>query len=315
MIQRLLYILIPGLVLFSCTKEVEVDIPGYEERIVIDGRIETGQPPFVLLSSTKEVYAPTDVDAFLNGFISGAVVTVSDGTNTIVLTEVCSGNLPPGTEEIASQILGIPAEDLSNYNICAYVGLDPVIWGQVGKTYTLTVEYDGQTYNAETTLVPPTSLVNTFWKPEGNLTNHGFSWATLADPPGQYDAYFWEANIIGNAAGDTTETGFTPTFNPVFDDEFFDGLEFEFAYENPHAVGDGVPDSTRFMYALGDTVVIKLSKLDRVVFEYYEKKHIQLQTAGNPFATPTNIPTNLSNGALGVWAGFSPYLDTLVCEP
>jgi hypothetical protein len=308
------YILLLGLILTSCTKEVEVDIPGYEEKLVIDGRIETGQPPFVLLSTTKEVYAPTDVDAFLNGFITGATVTVSDGTNTITLSEVCSDNLPPGTEEIAAQILGIPAEQLQNYNICAYVGLDQSIWGQVGKTYTLTVSHNGETYTAQTTLLPPVPLVNSFWQPEDGLTNHGFSWATLADPTGQYDAYFWEANVIGNAAGDTTETGFTPTFNPVFDDEFFDGLEFEFAYENPHS-GSNMPDSSRFLYELGDTVVIKLSKLDRVVYEYFEKKYVQLQTAGNPFATPTNIPTNLSNGALGVWAGFSPSLDTLVCQP
>lgn len=314
MIQRIIYITLLGLILASCTKEVEIDIPGYEEKIVIDGRIETGQPPFVLLSTSKEVYAPTDVDAFLNGFISGATVTVSDGTNTVVLTEVCSGNLPPGTEELAAQVLGIPADQLQNYDICAYVGLDQAIWGQVGKTYTLTVEYDGKSYTAETTILPPTLLTETYWKPEGDLVNHGFSWAKLADPAGQYDAYFWEANIIGNAAGDTTDTGFTPTFNPVFDDEFFDGLEFDFAYENPHA-DSGVPDSTRFLYAQGDTVVIKLSKLDKTVYEYYSKKYMQLQTAGNPFATPTNIPTNLSGGALGVWAGFSPYLDTLVCQP
>jgi len=308
------YIVLLLLTLISCTKEVEIEIPGYQEKLVIDGRIETGQPPIVLLSRSKEVYAPTDVDAFLNGFISGATVTVSDGTNSVVLTEVCSNNLPPGTEELAAEMLGIPVDELQNFTICAYVGLDPAIWGQVGRTYTLIVEVDGENYTAETTLLPPVPLVNTFWKAEGDLTNHGFSWATLADPPNQFDAYFWEANVIGNAAGDTTETGFSPTFNPAFDDEFFDGLTFEFAYENPHGF-ENTPDSTRGLYALGDTVVLKFSKLDPVVFEFYEKKYIQLQTAGNPFATPTNIPTNLSNGALGVWAGFSPVYDTLICQP
>lgn len=308
------YAILSVLIFSSCTKEVEIEIPGYEEKLVIDGRIETGQPPIVLLSTSREVYAPTDVDAFLNGFISGATVTVSDGTNTVTLTEVCSNNLPPGTEELAAQMLGIPAEELQNFTICAYVGLDPSIWGQVGNTYTLNVEHNGQSYAAETTLLPPVPLVNTFWKPEGDLTNHGFSWATLSDPANQYDAYFWEVNEIGNAAGDTTDTGFTPTFNPVFDDEFFDGLTFEFAYENPNGFAN-TPDSTRGLYALGDTIVIKLSKLDPVVYEFYEKKYVQLQTAGNPFATPTNIPTNLSNGALGIWAGFSPSFDTLICQP
>ena len=68
-------------------------------------------------------------------------------------------------------------------------------------------------------------------------------------------------------------------------------------------------------YPQGDTVVIKSSKMDLQVYEYLEKKYLQLQTAGNPFATPTNIPNNISGGALGIWAGFSPTYDTLVCQP
>lgn len=312
--KRIIWILITALIFASCTKEVEVEIPGYEEQIVIDGRIETGQPPIVLLSSTKEVYAPTDVETFLNGFVSGATVTVSDGTTTIVLDEICSDNLPPGTEQLAADMLGIPADELQNYNICAYTSLNPAIWGQIGKTYTLTVTHNGETYTGQTHILDPTSLDNTFWQPDAGLTNHGFSWATLTDPPNQFDAYFWEANLIGNAAGDTIETGFAPTYSPVFDDEFFDGLTFEFWYENPYGGGQ-TADSVRWMFEKGDSVVIKLSKIDRTVFEFYEKKYAQLQTAGNPFATPTNIPTNLSNGALGIWAGFSPSLDTLVCLP
>ena len=70
MMRILTILIIAGLLFASCTKEVEIEIPGYQEQIVIDGRIETGQPPFVLLSTSKEVYAPTDVNAFLNGFIS-----------------------------------------------------------------------------------------------------------------------------------------------------------------------------------------------------------------------------------------------------
>lgn len=299
------------LLISSCTKEVTVDIPGYEEKIVIDGRIETGQPPIVLLSRSKEVYAPTDVDAFLNGYISGAVVTVSDGTTTVVLDEICSDNLPPGTEELAAAMLGIPVDQLQNYSICAYTTFNTAVWGQVGKTYTLTVSFEGKTYSAQTRIMNPTALSSLYWQPEPGLTNHGFSWATLSDPGGQFDAYFWEANIIGNAFGDTTETGYTPTYSPVIDDEFFDGLTFDFWYENPFGF-DNTPDSIRGMYSLGDTVVIKFSKIDPTVYEFYEKKYAQLQTAGNPFATPTNIPTNLSNGALGIWAGFSPTFDTLV---
>lgn len=294
----------------SCTKEVEIDIPGYEEQLVVDGRIETNMPPIILLTKSQQVYAPTDLDAFLNSFISGATITLSDGTNSTTLTEICSNNLPPGTEELAASMLGIPADQLANYSICAYTTLDPAFLGQVGKVYTLTVSYEGQTYTAQTSIVQPTALDNLFWQPEPGLTDHGFSWATLSDPPGQFDAYFWEVKRLN---GDSSDANFIPVYSPATDDEFFDGLTFDFWYENPY--GRDMEDSVRWMYRKGDTVVIKVSKIDDVSFDFFEKKYLQIQTAGNPFATPTSIPSNFNNGALGIWAGFSPTFDTLICQP
>ncbi len=309
-IIKYLFFLLAGIVVNSCTKEVQIDIPGFEEKIVIDGRIETGQPPIVLISISKEIYEPTDLDAFLSGFISDATVVISDGTNSVQLDVICSDNLPPGTEELAASMLGIPADQLSTYNICAYTTLNTDLWGQVGKTYTLTVSYQGETYTASTLIPTPTPLNKTFWKPEPNLTNYGFSWAELSDPPGSFDSYFWEVKRLN---GPDSDASFKPTYSPATDDEFFDGLTFEFWYENTY--GHELPDSVRWMYALGDTVVIKVSKMDRYVYEFYEKKYMQLQTAGNPFASPTSIPSNFNNGALGIWAGFSPSFDTLICLP
>lgn len=297
-------------ILASCTKEVNIEIPGFEAELVIDGRIETGQPPIVLLSKSKEVYASTNIDDFLNGFITGAIVTMSNGTSSIQLDEICSDNIPPGLEETASSMLGIPVDQLANYNICGYLTLDANFFGEVGKTYTLTVTYEGETYTAQTTIMQPTSLVDTYWQPESDVTNYGYSWATLADPPGQFDGYYWEVKRLN---GTSSDGSYMPTYSPTFDDEFFDGLTFDFWYENPY--GDTEVDSTQWRYQLGDTVVIKLSKIDRNVFEFFEKKFTQIQTAGNPFATPTNIPNNIEGGALGIWAGFSPSFDTLVCLP
>ena len=312
-----LYIaLILGVIISSCTKEVEIDIPGYEEQIVIDGRIETGQPPFVLISRSKDIYAPTDLDAFLNGYVSGAIVTVSNGTTTVQLIEICSDNLPPGSEAIVAGILGVPEAELANYHICGYTSLDPLIFGEVGKTYTLTVDFEGKTYTAETKIMPPTALNSLFWKPDGDLTTHGFAWANLSDAPGQFDAYKWEVQRINtDENGDPLDANFVEPFAPVFDDEFFDGLTFDFFYDNPKGYEDGILDEHAGLYPLGDTLLIKFSKMDRFVYEFMEKKYIQLATAGNPFATPTNIPTNIVGGALGVWAGYSPTIDTLICQP
>jgi hypothetical protein len=315
--KRIATILIIFSVLSSCTKEVEIDIPGYQEQLVIDGSIETGMPPLVLLSRSKDIYSPTNLQAFLEGFVTGATVTVSNGTTSVQLEEVCTDNLPPGSEAIAAAIFGIPQSELVNYHLCAYTSFNTSIWGQVGKTYALTVSFEGKTFTSSTTIEQPSSLNTLYWKQDGDLTNYGYSWATLTDTPNNYDAYKWEVKRINTGIdGQPVDKVFTKTFSPVFDDDFFDGLTFNFFYENPTVWDDNtVPDEYKGYYKIGDTVVVKLSKMDRYVFNFMEKKYIQLATAGNPFATPTNIPTNIEGGALGVWAGYSPSFDTLICTP
>jgi len=152
--KKLLLFFILLFTMASCTKEVEIDIPGYQDLLVIDGSIETGQPPIVLISRTNDIYSATNLQAYLDGFISGATVTVSDGTTSIVLDELCTDNLPAGTEEIAAAIFGIPAAELVNLHLCAYTTFNPAMFGQVGKTYYLTVTYEGKSYTSITQIVP-----------------------------------------------------------------------------------------------------------------------------------------------------------------
>ena len=312
----ILNILIISLLFVSCTKEIEIDIPGYEEQLVVDGRIETGQPPFILLSKSKDIYAPTDINSFMNSFVTGAIITISNGTTIVQLTEMCTDNLPPGSEEYVANLLGVSVANLSNYTICGYTSLDQNIWGEIGKTYDLNIQLEGKTYTSSTTIVPPTPLDAVFWKPDGDLTTHGYFWATVSDPPGQYDAYKWEIKRINlGTDNQPLDATFIEPFGPVSDDKFFDGITFDFFIENPGAHEDEIEPEHRGLYPLGDTVVIKFSKMDKAVYEFMEKKYTQLATAGNPFATPTNIPNNITGGALGIWAGYSPVYDTLICLP
>lgn len=304
------------LVLGGCTKEVKIDIPGFEEKVVIDGRIETNMPPIVLISKTQNIYSPTTLDAFLNSFQSGAIVTVSDGTTTVVLDEICSDNLPPGTEAMAAELFGIPEEELGNYHLCAYSTFNTAIWGQVGKTYSLKVQLNGEIFLSSTQIVNPTPLDSVFWKQDpGANPGHGYSWARLTDPLG-WDAYLWQVKRINIVNGQTKDPNFKTTFSPVFDDEFFNGQTFDFSYENPFTWDDeSVEGADKGYYKQGDSVVIKFSKIDADVYRFLEKKYIQLGTAGNPFASPTTIPSNILGGAIGLWAGYSPTFDTLYCIP
>ena len=310
------FLVLSGL-LTSCSKEVKIDIPGYEEKLVIDGKIETGLPPIVLLSKTQDIYAPTNLESFLNGFQSGAVVTVSNGDTTVVLDEICSDNLPPGTEQIAADLFGVPVSELPNYHLCAYTSFNTAIWGEVGKTYTLNVLFEGKTYSSSTTILPPTPLDSLYWKQDQDPDpGYGFSFAQLSDPSIAGDNYMWEVKRINLVNGEPKDANFNKTYSPVFNDEFFNGQTFEFYYENPMSWGDtDVSDKNKGYYKIGDSVVVKFSKMDKPVYDFWESKILQIQNGGNPFASPTTIPTNISGGAIGVWAGFSPWYDTLVCAP
>ena len=299
---RILSILSLVLILTSCTKEVQIDVPDFEQKLVVDGRIETGQPPIVLLSKSQNIYSPTSLDAFLNSFQSGAIVTVSNGSDTVVLDEICSDNLPPGTEAIAADLFGIPEEDLPNYHLCAYTTFNTAIWGEVGKTYSLKIEFEGKTYTSVTKIEQPTALDSVYWKQDPDPDpGYGFSWARLTDPANQYDAYLWEVKRINMVNGSPKDANFMKTYSPVFDDEFINGKTFDFFYENPMSYDDpSYSQHNKGYYKEGDSVVIKFSKMPADVYDFYEKKYTQLQTNGNPFASPTAIPTNITGGALGV---------------
>ena len=306
-IQKIAFLLLLIMGLNSCSKEVKIDIPGFDEQIVIDGSIETGTPAIIFLSNSKDIYAPTDINSYLSGFISGATVTVSNGTITDTLTEICTDNLPAGFESIAAAFFGLPIEQLVNLHLCAYVSTGIV--GEVGKTYTLKVLYNNKTYISSTKIENPTALDNLFWREQVNLPGYGFSWAKITDSPIMGDAYRWEVKNLGDLF-------YSKPFQPFTDDRFYNGKTFEFSVENPMSFKDQtIENQYKGYYKLGDTIVVKFSKLGKKEYQFFEKKYNQIYSGGNPFATPTNIPTNIEGGALGIWAGFSPWYDTLICVP
>jgi len=306
-IQKIAFLSFLIMGLNSCSKEVKIDIPGFDEQIVIDGSIETGTPAIIFLSNSKDIYAPTDINSYLSGFISGATVTVSNGTITDTLTEICTDNLPAGFESIAAAFFGLPIEQLVTLHLCAYVSTGLV--GEVGKTYTLKVIHNNKTYTSSTKIENPTALDNLFWREQVNLPGYGFSWAKITDSPVMGDAYRWEVKNISDGS-------FSKPFQPFTDDRFYNGKTFEFSVENPMSFKDTtIENQYKGYYKLGDTIVVKFSKLGKKEYQFFEKKYNQIFSGGNPFATPTNIPSNIEGGALGVWAGFSPWYDTLICVP
>ena len=77
---------------FSCQKEIDINTSALENQYVIEGAIKVGQLPYVILTKTGFLYDPIDVAALEEAYIHGAVVTVTDGSKTVTLSEVCYKN-------------------------------------------------------------------------------------------------------------------------------------------------------------------------------------------------------------------------------
>lgn len=320
------------LLLVGCEKDITVDLPQAETKIVVQGSIEPGQPPIVILTYSSGYFDPADANALSNSYVRDAQVKMIRGNDTIALEMYCTDDLSPVELLVASEFLGLPPETVLALNICLYTvslsNSNPNALGVAGETYTLLVDKDQHHLKAVTKLNFPIPL-DSIWfaSPSGNAQDSlGFIYGSLSDPDTLGNAYRWSSKRINRypqwitsdtyLRGQQKDLVFTNPLPSVYDDEFFNGLSFEFAYYRGR-----IPFSDKFddrqeergFFKRGDTVVVKGSSIDMNVFKFFKSYEDQLANQGSPFATPNNAKSNVEGG-LGVWAGYGAYYDTLICE-
>ena len=311
--------------LMGCEKEISVDIPVAEERVVVDGQIEQGQPPFVLLSSSQAPFEPIDLNAFASIFLNGADVRLSNGAETVTLDEICTSDLPPDLLDDVSELTGIPPEVIGTVDICGYTNLDGSMIGEEGKTYTLEIDYQDQSLRAQTK-INNTLALDSLWfsiptnDPEDSL---GFAYAILNDPDTLGNAYRWFARRINTypawseQAGEVKDPFYIAPLGSTYDDEFFNGLSFEFAYFRgavPNSDKEDDLNEERGFFKVGDTIAVRGAQIDQGVFRFLAGMEDQIGTGGSPFASPANLPSNV-DGGLGLFAGYATVYDTIICTP
>jgi hypothetical protein len=294
------FILVISLLL-SCEKDVDIKLPPGQEKIVIEGGIESSLPPFVLISKSIGYFATIDLNTLQNSFIHDAEVYVSDDNKTVRLKEY---SVDTGTN--GNLFYYYSLIDLANPVLPP---ADSLILGQLEKTYKLTVKYNGQTYEAYTKIPTPTPLDSVKTKQPNRPE---------ADPNSRVlDIYFRDPDTAGNFLRYYTSLNngpYTAGLNSVFNDEIINGKEFntELSLGEPRSVEKPF-DSLGVCYP-GDTVVLKWTAIDRQVYDFWSTYEYALGTLGSPFATPIQVKTNISNGALGVWAGYGSIYKTIVAE-
>jgi hypothetical protein len=273
-----------ALLFFSCEKNITVDLPVPEQKIVVEGYIETGEKATVTLTKTAAFFAPVDSASLLSYLVTNAVVTVSDGTTS---------------EQLMLTI------DTSQYIPVFYKS--QTLIGQEGKTYTLTIVVDGKTLTAVTTIPHAVALDSVWYKEQEGRDSLGFAWAHLTDPDSLGNCYRWFAKRIGK------DKRFLAPIGSVFEDKFINGKSFDFAYNRgsePNTY-DNEDENSRGYFSLGDTIAVKFCTIDRAHFNFWRIEEVQVSNNGNPFAAPAPIPTNI-NGGIGIWGGYAATYDTII---
>lgn len=267
---------------FSCRKEVKLKLPEYKQKVVVEAGIETGSTAVVFLSYSVPYFGDFDYSTPEKSFIKGAFVTVTDGTVIDTLKE-----LDPNTGYL-------------------YVGFK--LQGQQGKTYTIKVTVDGKTYETSTSILNPAKLDSLYFKGEEDTL--GLMWQKFSEPAGSGDCYRWYAKRLGR------DQFYAAPFFSVFDDKFIDGKTFDFSFDRgpqPNEIQEYRDDPERGYYKRGDTVVVKLCKIGRREYDFWNTYYQNKTSNSNPFSAPSNIKSMFdSQDVFGAFVGYSPSYDTII---
>ncbi len=263
-------------------------------QVVVEGTIETGQYPYVFLTTSIGFFSKVDLNTLQNSFLHGANITVSNGTVTTTLIEY-SFDTGSNTK------FYIYAPDTNN--------IANIFKGEVGKFYTLTITYNGKTYTSVTKIPNPKPL-DSIW-----FATPVFKNSKTPDSAMQIYANYTDPDTPGNCARYFTKRNNEPYFpsNDIFNDDLVNGQVVDDIAFNA-GIDDSANanvDSLSYFYP-GDTVTIKWCEIDKGVYNFWNSYVFAQNSLGNPFASPINLQTNITNGALGIWEGDGSVYRTII---
>lgn len=261
-----------GLLLIGCT---EVKLPVSDSQLVVDGWIETGKGPVVIVTTSVPVNHVIGNDEDLQKYVvTWTKVTVSDGEREVVLTGMVNDDYYP-----------------------PYIYTTSSIKGEAGKTYTLKVtEYNGRSATAVTSIPQSASLKS--MKVCRTANDSYYIKGELNDNPDTKDYY---KVFIRKTKKDST---FVPSFLGLIDDETLNGSIDEIAINN--AI-DNKNKSQSTLFAADDYIYIRLCSIDETTFNYWSDFD-NITMSQNPlFPVTSKIRSNVIGG-LGHWDGYGSTL-------
>lgn len=295
--------------LWSCEEEFTPEPGEPVDELVVEGYLEAGDQPvpaFVLLTRSFPFFSQLSAQQLANAFVKGAEVSVSDGSRTITLTEVCLSELPPVLRAQVAEFLGLDPNTIG-FDVCAYADVLNEMPAEEGKTYTLRIEAEGKVLTAQTTIPALSRVDSVFFVPPPGEPNDTLAQCRviLDDPAGIPNFYRYFTASEGRPL--------EAPFGSVTDDRLFDGQRFEFPLPKAEPRNAEFNLETFGLYLRGDTVTIKLANIDQAHFNFWNTLEFNAANQG-PFSSYTRVDHNI-NGGLGIWGGLHARYFNLVVPP
>lgn len=250
--KTIISILLIAILFTSCEKTVDLKYKGNTSKIIIEGNITNEAAPyFVKITKSVSLTATGNYPT-----IDNAVVTISDNAgNNETLTPISNGMYRTNT-----------------------------LTGVTGRTYTLTVNAEGQTYTAQSAM--PQQIRLDSIKAEQTTFGGDVEYNIIpvyTDPIAKGNSYRFELTVNNKLVNQ----------HFVQNDEVVNGAV--------NAERLQVDDNTLKLKA-GDTLTLKMQCIDKNVALYYTTLALIGDSGPGGGTTPNNPPTNISNGALGIFS-------------
>lgn len=305
--------LIGLLVLFlskSCETDYEVELPESEEQLVVEGYIESGSWPYVILTRDQSYFEQINPEQINDLFIDSAIVEVRSSEDTVELKRISSQNVPPEAKKQLANVFQVSPENLGDEtNLVAYANPLADFEGKANQGYELYVNTPEYEATATTRIPQKARLDSLYWEPHNDPEKDHLArvFMRIDDPKGQPKnyRYFSKRN---------DEPFFPPLFGSVANDEAVDGTSFNFPVDRGYARSAELEEPEDLSYfEMGDTVVVRFCSITREHYNFWSTLEEDLRNQGNPFGSPTIIQSNIEGG-LGIWGGYGCDYDTLIIK-
>jgi hypothetical protein len=304
----LLLILLP--LLIACEENLTIDIPAGQEQLVVEGHIEQGAPPVVVLTRSMPVFAgfsPADIEA---SFVHGAQVVVSSAGRSYTLREVPAAAFWPELRRVVSEQYAIPEEQLTNASsFIFYVYTTEELLGEVGKSYQLRISHEGRVLTSSTTIPHLNPLEGLFLQPHPDPSQD--SLFTL------YYRYR-DPDTLGNSVRYFTKRNDEPYypgyFTSVFNDELINGVQnLTYPLDRGEPRGREIDLATYSYFGKGDIITVRWAAIDLAHYRFWFTLENERNNNGSPIGSPNTTRSNI-DGGLGVWGGYGVTYHQIVVE-